>query len=95
MGKSVDTNENNKIKVLYYRYLWWPWQLFLVAAAVFFVIFGLGVLVYAYQLNDPFIFVMTFFSASLIILLSLVMTIGFVYRIIRVCRVQEKKQETD
>lgn len=69
--------------------------MFLVAAAVFFVVFGLSVLVYAYQLNDPFIFVMTFFSASLIILISLVMTIGFVYRIIRVCRVQEKKQETD
>ena len=76
--------DNNKLKLFYYRYLWWPWQIFLVSAAVFFMVFGIMVLIYAFRLNDPFLFIMTFFSSNLIILLSAVMVIAFVLRIIKV-----------
>ena len=84
---------NNKFKIIYYRYLWWPWQLFLVSAAVFFTVFGFFVLFYAYKLNDPFLFILTFFSASLIILISAVMVIAFVLRIAAFRRPGEKEKE--
>ncbi len=67
--------------------------MFLVGAAVFFLIFGGIVLVYSYHLNDPFSFIITFFSANLIILISGVMVAGFVIRIIRVVRVKNKDEE--
>ncbi|HSO18107.1 MAG TPA: hypothetical protein VLT88_01545, partial [Desulfosarcina sp.] len=57
---------------------WWFGQLLLTVIAGFFVCFGIAVLAAAYDLNDPFSFVMTFFAASLIILISLVMVMAFV-----------------
>lgn len=89
--EDVDTLENNKIKEFYYRYLWWPWQLFLVCLSIFFMLFGIMVLLHAYRLNDPFSFIITFFSSNLIILLSIVMIIAFVFRIIKVLRRSEGK----
>ncbi len=45
-----------------------------------FLIFGIQVLVAAYGLNDPFSFVMTFFASNFIILISLAVMIGLVWR---------------
>ena len=78
--------DNGKIKKFYFRYLWWPWQLLLLGLSVFFLLFGIMVLVHAYSLKDPFSFVITFFSSNLIILISIVMVIAFVYRIVKICR---------
>lgn len=50
------------------------------------MLFGIMVLLHAYKLNDPFSFIITFFSANLIILLSIVMIIAFVFRIAKVLR---------
>jgi hypothetical protein len=66
--------------------LWWMGQLMLTGAACFFVFFGITLLMAAYQLKDPFSFIMTFFAASLIILISAVMVMGFVMRAIRKIR---------
>jgi hypothetical protein len=63
---------------------WWLGQLTLTGIASFFVFFGISLLAASYRLGDPFSFIMTFFAASLIILISLVMVIGFVFRMRRV-----------
>ncbi len=62
---------------------WWIGQLVLTGIAGFFVWFGIAVLVGAYGLGDPFSFIMSFFAASLIILISLVMVMAFVLRMWR------------
>lgn len=83
----------SKFKIIYYRYLWWPWQLFLAAAAIFFTGFGFLLLFQAYEYNDPFLFIMIFFSSNLIILISLVMVIFFIYRMINVLKGTKKNKE--
>jgi hypothetical protein len=66
--------------------LWWIGQLMLTGAACFFVFFGISLLMAAYQLKDPFSFIMTFFAANFIILISAVMVVGFVMRTFRKIR---------
>lgn len=63
---------------------WWLGQLLLTGIACFFTCFGISLLVASYSLGDPFSFIMTFFAASLMILISLVMVIAFVLRMRRV-----------
>lgn len=78
-------------KKLYFRYLWWIWQIVLILLALFFLILGIQVLLYAYRLEDPFNFIISFFSSNLMILISLVLIAGFIYRIIGVYRLVGKK----
>jgi len=80
------------LKKIYFRYLWWIWQIVLIFLAVFFLVLGIQVLIYAYQLEDPFNFVLSFFSSNLMILISLVLLTGFIYRIIGVYRLVGKKR---
>ena len=74
---------------------WWLGQLLLTGIACFFVFFGITVLVASYDLGDPFSFVMTFFAASLMILISLVMVLGFVLRMRRAMRMAPCQDEDD
>lgn len=67
--------------------------MFLLSMSVFFTVFGFFVLFYAYKLNDPFLFILTFFSASLIILISAVMVIAFGLRIAALWRPGKKDKE--
>ena len=60
---------------------WWLRQLLLSGIAGFFTFFGISLLVAAYRLGDPFSFIMTFFAACLIILISAVMAVAFILRI--------------
>ena len=62
---------------------WWIRQIVLTLMGCFFIIFGIQLLIAAYQLKDPFYFIMTFFSSNLIILISVTLLIGFVYRMVR------------
>ena len=71
-------------RVRQHGYWWWIGQLMLTGVACFFVFFGISLLAASYRLGDPFSFIMTFFAASLIILISIVMVIGFVFRMRRV-----------
>ena len=66
---------------------WWIGHVVLTAGACFFVFFGISLLMAAYQLKDPFSFIMTFFAASLIILISAVMVVGFILRMNRVMQI--------
>jgi len=60
----------------------WIQEGVLSAACIFFLIFGIHVLIAAYGLDNPFWFVMTFFSSSLIILISATLLLGFIIRMV-------------
>ncbi len=62
------------------KYYWWPLQTGLVLISLFFLTFGVDLLMGAYSLKDPFSFIMTFFAACLIILISLTLVAGFIIR---------------
>ena len=68
-------------------------HIFLIIVSCFFLLFGVHVLIAAYQLTDPFSFVMAFFASNLIILISAALTLGFAIRLFRSDRKEEIPQE--
>lgn len=74
------------LKDIYFNYFWWIWQTILVLICVFFLILGIQILIKAYQLNNPFPFMMIFFASNLIILISVALMAGIVWRMIGVYR---------
>ncbi|OGP98212.1 MAG: hypothetical protein A2Z39_05495 [Deltaproteobacteria bacterium RBG_19FT_COMBO_46_9] len=64
------------------KILWWIRQIILAMAACFFLVFGIQMLIVSYRLNDPFTFIMTFFSSSFIILISGTLLFAFIYKMI-------------
>ncbi|MEX1299551.1 MAG: hypothetical protein AB1Z81_11150 [Desulfotignum sp.] len=68
------------------KYTWWILQILLLLVSVFFLVFGLDLLVAAYRLEDPFTFIMTFFAASFVMLISAALAVTFVIKMIRVYR---------
>ena len=52
--------------------LWWGKMILIALFSLFFLIFGIGNLVGAFHLTNPLEFIMYFFSASLMILVSIV-----------------------
>jgi len=69
---------------------WTPHVVFTLIA-IFFILFGIDLLYMAYQLNDPFSFVMTFFASNLIILISAALLLGFILKI--VAGIKKERQE--
>ena len=57
------------------------------------LVFGIIILIAAYHLDNPFYFVMTFFSSNLIILISAALLFGFLYRMIMLIRDNQDKNE--
>jgi dolichyl-phosphate-mannose--protein O-mannosyl transferase len=55
----------------------------LLLISLFFITFGVLLLICAYALNNPFEFIITFFAASFIILISAALCLGFVMQLIR------------
>lgn len=83
-------------KKIYFRYLWWIWQIVLIILAIFFMTLGIQIFIYSYRLNDPFDFILSFFSSNLMILISLVLLSGFVYRMFGVYRlITQKRRRSD
>ncbi len=72
---------------------WWVRQILLTLVGCFFLLFGVEILIGAYGLNDPFSFILTFFASNLIILISAVLIIGFIYRMVRFRRAWRKDPE--
>ncbi len=68
------------------KYTWWIFQTVMLLVSIFFLVFGIDLLMAAYSLGDPFKFIMTFFAASFIILISLTLGISFIIKMIRVRR---------
>jgi TRAP-type C4-dicarboxylate transport system permease small subunit len=73
------------------KYTWWLFQLAMTLVCIFFLVFGIDILRGAYHLTDPFSFIMTFFSASFVILISVALGISFIIKMIRVYRKLENK----
>lgn len=69
--------------------LWWIRQITLILAGIFFLVFGIYLLMAAYRLKDPFNFVMTFFASNLIILISAALLLGFVIQAIRTVKASD------
>ena len=65
---------------------WWIRQIVLILLGAFFLLFGIHLLISAYGLKDPYVFIMTFFASNFIILISAALIIGFAYRMITVYR---------
>jgi hypothetical protein len=62
-------------------YFWWIKIILLVFFSLFFLIFGIETLIGAFHLKNPLEFIMYFFSASLMILVSVV---GILYPVFQV-----------
>lgn len=59
--------------------MWWGKPLLIGIVSVFFLIFGIDALIASYRTTSPHIFIMGFFSSSLIILISVV---GIMYPVV-------------
>jgi len=59
----------------------WLKQIVLSLACCFFILFGVSLLLSSYGLKNPEWFILTFFSASFIILISAALLAGFIVRI--------------
>jgi len=73
-----------------WRIFWWVRQVGFVCAGAFFLYYGIELLIFAYELKEPHTFLMTFFAANLIILISAALIVGFAYRMISVYRQLKK-----
>jgi hypothetical protein len=71
---------------------WWATQIILLAIAIFFIIFGIDLLYTAYQLNEPFSFIMTFFASNFIILISATLLFSFVWKIVSYIKKTKEKE---
>ena len=80
------------------KYMWWLFQILMTLVSAFFLLFGVNIMAGAYYLNNPFSFMMTFFAASFVILISLTLVISFPIKMIRVYRQihrqTDKKEQT-
>ncbi len=60
----------------------WISHTILALIALFFIVFGIDLLYTAYQINEPFSFIMTFFASNLIILISAALLLHFILKIV-------------
>ena len=74
---------------------WWISQIVLFVVAIFFIIFGIDLLYTAYQLNEPFSFIMTFFASNLIILISASLLLSFVLKIVTTLKKTKEKEDQE
>ena len=65
------------------RMFWWAKFIFFCALAVFFLEFGIEEMIRAYRLKNPVEFLISFFSASFIILISGTLLVAFIWRMVR------------
>lgn len=71
---------------------WWTKNIAVALFSVFFLIFGIINLKNAYGLKNPLEFVMTFFSASLMIMISIV---GIIYPVLQIYSFLKKDNAKD
>ncbi|MFH1626286.1 MAG: hypothetical protein ABID54_14190 [Pseudomonadota bacterium] len=73
------------------KYLWWLKYIFLIFVILVFLALGVTLLISSYHMKSAHIFVMLFFSSSLIILISLSFIVGLISRMIYRIRSEEAK----
>ncbi|MEE4365379.1 MAG: hypothetical protein V2J08_15690 [Desulfotignum sp.] len=74
------------------KYTWWILQIVLMLISLFFLFFGVNLLRASYGLDDPFSFIMTFFAASFVLLISTALVLTFVIKMVRVFKRIQKPQ---
>jgi hypothetical protein len=72
---------------------WWIRQAVLIIIGAFFLYYGIQLLIGSYGLKDPYVFIMTFFAANFIILISGTLIFGFAYRIVMALRRSKKSDQ--
>lgn len=77
---NIETNHGHSSKA---NWIYWIKYAALLMVGLFFLVFGIQVLFLAYQLNDPFAFVMTFFASNLMILISAALALVFLLKLFR------------
>ena len=70
----------------------WATQIVLALIAIFFIFFGINLLYMAYQLTDPFSFIMTFFASNFIILISAALLLSFILKIVNTFKKTNEKE---
>jgi hypothetical protein len=73
---------------------WWIRQIVFILVGGFFLYYGIEMLIFAFGLKAPHIFLMTFFASNLIILISAALIIGFAYRMLRVYKQLKKHKKS-
>lgn len=58
-----------------------------------FLTFGVYLLISAYELNDPFSFILYLFASNLVILISATLVIGFIWNLFLLGRQKPKKKK--
>ena len=86
----METHDQEKDKDNPITTLWWIKQIAFVSIGGFYLYFGVHLLIAAYQINNPFSFVLTFFASNFIILISGALLAGFICRIIVVVKFLRK-----
>jgi hypothetical protein len=76
-----------------FNIFWWVRQVILIFVGCFFIAFGILLLVSAYKMNDPYSFIMAFFSANLMILISATLVLGFVLRMVKAYKLSKKNED--
>ncbi len=69
---------------------WWIRQIILIGIAGFYLVFGIQLLVSAYQLKEPPTFILTFYASNFMILFSGALLVGFIYRLVVTYRRSKK-----
>jgi hypothetical protein len=72
---------------------WWIRQVILTLVGCFFLGFGIHLLISAYQLKNPFWFIMTFFASNFIILISAALLVGFIVRMVSSSKASDKEEK--
>lgn len=83
MAETENENEEQPLTVSTY---WWMRQILLIVIAGFYLVFGIQLLISAYQLNNPSYFIFTFFASNFMILFSGTLVVGFIIRMVIVYR---------
>jgi len=74
---------------------WWTFRLIVITICLFFIFFGVNLLIGAYGLNVPHYFVLTFFASNLIILISGAIMVGFGIQILQRLRGRADKKDLE
>ena len=74
---------------------WWAKFIFFAAVALFFLEFGIEEMIRAYQVNNPHLFLASFFSASFIILISGTLLVAFVWRMVRRAKGKDREKDSE
>ena len=71
---------------------WWVRQAVLILVGCLFLMFGILMLLSAYNLKDPYSFIMAFFASNLMILISATLVMGFVLRMVKVYKLSKNNE---